>query len=191
MVQGVTVTHTQVSVDSTVLFHPPKGDVWTFFEKVGVEFRGLARNLAPPRRSAARHGTWSLGRMTKTIYASAGAIGAKTIEVSVGTTSPHALYVLRGTGAQGRRFIYTDLGWANKSTVDLWIKQGQFQASSSETGFYMPVTRIPGKTSYLLRVKGQRPNPFLTDAYTLLRRRHSSLPLVSFDREFPYSAGGV
>jgi hypothetical protein len=182
---GLVFTDVKVSVDSTVLFHPPKGDVWEHYEKAGQWFKKYARDLAPPRRSSARWGTWATGRMQASIQASVGAIAAKVIEVDCYTTSPHALYVLRGTAAQGRRFIYTTHGWANKSAVDSWIKQGgaHLQFEKDYTGFTMPVSRVPFvKIPIVLRVKGQRPNPFLQDAYTLMRRKYKELPRIDFDR---------
>ena len=188
---GVVFTTTVVSVDTTVLFVPPSGDVWEWFSGVAREFRELARSQAPPRRSAARHGTWATGRMQRSIYASVGAVGARVLEMDVGSTSPHATYVLRGTAYQGYRYIYTTAGYAARGTVNEWIKHRQFAGSPADAGYWMPVTRVPFKSKYYLRVRGQKPNPFLQDGYRLLRARHSSLPRMDWDREFKYAAGGV
>jgi len=183
---GVVVTHTTLSIDSTILFQPPTGDVWEWFNDVSWEFGELARDLAPPRRSSARHGTWATGRMQAGIRATAPvAIGAKTLEVNCSSSAPYSIYVLRGTARQGTRWIYTSHGWKNKGEVNRWLKEGGefLQFEKGYKGFAMPVSRIPfAKGPIVLRVRGQRPNPFLQDAYRILSHRHAALPRMDFDR---------
>lgn len=190
---ALVVTTTRVAVDSTVLFMPPGGDVWQHYETAGQFFAAYAKRLAPPRRSSARWGTWATGRMQASIKASVGAIAPKVIEVDCYTTSPHALYVLRGTAAQGRRYIYTSHGWANKSEVDRWIKGGGelLRFEKGYIGFAMPVSRVPfAKVPIVLRVRGQRPNPFLQDAYSLMRTKYKELPRLDFDRSSQFAEAG-
>ena len=172
-------TTTALEVDTGVLFQQG-GSVHRWGRDVKNELTEHVHGFAPPRHSEARHGTWARGHLQASIYGQLSVIEAtRFIAIDVGARVPYAKYVHNGTGANGTRYIYTDRGWANKDVVDSWIRGRQFAASSDEAGMYMPITRIPFKTRYVLRVRGQKRNPFIQKAYYLTRLNHDSLPRLA------------
>lgn len=176
----VTVAYTteRVTVNSGEVF-TMGGPVHRWAVECSKTMERFAIAFCPPNRTMARHPTWATGKMASQMYREISESGpGRFVNFEVGNTSPHAKYVLGGTGHGGQRFIYTALGWANKSLVDSWVKAGFFEGSDADNGMWMPVNRIPGKTRYFLRVRGQRANPFLQDAYAVTRQQHTGLPRI-------------
>src|SRR5262245_21815746 len=136
---GVQITTTSIVIHSEELFRPPTGDVWTWCETIGGRLSQEAKAHAPPKRSFSRWGGWATGRMQAGIGATADAIGAKNIEIVCWSAAPYSKYVLKGTAHNGRRYIYTTLGWANRAVVDEWVDNRQFNFTTSERGFTMPL----------------------------------------------------
>lgn len=181
MPRAVTIGYAdmRIIVDTSVCF-APGGNVNLWFQRRRNDIERVAHDFAPPNRTEARWGTWSRGNLQRSFY-SHNTQGARTIDFVVGNSAPYARYVHDGTALQGKGYIYTDAGFAQKSVVNKWIKLKQFTASADEAGFYMPVTRIPFKTKFMLRVHGQKANPFLSDAYNLVARRtKGGLPVQKF-----------
>ena len=83
------------------------------------------------------------------------------------------------------RYIYSTQGWANKGVIDSWYRKGE-QKFGPHPGGRLAMGRVPpgpgGAQPFLYRVKGQRANPFLQDAYGLVQRRHRALPPKRFSR---------
>lgn len=171
-----------IEVNTNKLF-VPGGDVHRWAVGVAKELESNAHSFAPPRHSEARWGTWSRGALQASIYSSAFTYPSNRIGIEVGARVPYAVYVHEGTAYQGTRYIYTNEGWAQKGVVDSWIRHGQLRGSPDDSGFWMPVTRIPAPTQYHLRVRGQRKNPFLHDSYWLAAQRHEALPRLNKNYE--------
>lgn len=153
------------------------GAVHIWATGVSKELEKVTGDLMPPNRTEARWGTWATGRLRASLYREVFALPpAHEVQFEVGVRAPYAKYVHDGTGHGGQRFIYTHQGWANKNLVDSWVRQGFFEGSDADQGMWMPVTRVPGLTRYFLRVRGQKANPFLDDAYRVVRYRHPGLP---------------
>lgn len=102
-----------------------------------------------------------------------------TGEVSVNTH--YAKYVLAGTAAQGRQYIYSNVGWANKAAVDKIARRVKRGGKVGvNPGFYMALPRNPqGRYPFILRVHGQKANNFLAEAYNATARRHRALRPMS------------
>lgn len=165
---------TFIEVHSHLLF-VPGGDVHRWGASLARELEGLIHELAPPNQSEARWGTWSRGFLQTTIFGRITEGAGNTLNIDGGARAPYAKFVHEGTeGIEG--YIYTTAGASNVGVVDSWVDNRQFRGSAADREFWMPITRIPGKTQYVLRVRGQKANPFVTNAYRVLRGRHSSLP---------------
>lgn len=176
-------------IDSTRLFVPP-GDVWEWCEDRAIEIHLAAKAYAPPGRRSARRPRVSTGRLQNSIFYDVRPAGAKRIDIVVSANTEYALYVHEGTANQGNNYIYTTRGWAQKGVVDSWINNNQFRGSADDRGFWMPLpgysilpttkfekARTPYPSiRYTLRVRGQRANPFLADAYSLVQGKHKGLP---------------
>ncbi len=174
----------RVVIDTLPLFNPP-GDVDKWARKVGVELKTTAIAYAPPNRSSSfrpfLRKQQSSGWLVHSIKSGLQREAEKVIAIVLRADAPHAKWVLEGTASQGRRFIYTSLGWANKAAVDLWIKNREFTFAKGEAGFVMPLPASAlDKNRFHMRVKGQRANPFLTDAYVTVAKKHPELPSKRF-----------
>lgn len=175
---SVGYTTNRIVVNSGEVFEQG-GAVHQWASGVSRDMERRAIALAPPARSHARWGTWATGKLAAAMYREIYESGpGRFVNFEVGNRSPHAKYVHDGTAYQGTRYIYTNLGWANKQLVDSWVKSKFFEGTSDDAGMWMPVTRVPGITLYFLRVHGQRANPFLQDAYAVTRQFHSGLPKI-------------
>lgn len=168
-----------ILVDTSKCF-APGGNVMEWFDDRKDEISDVAKKLAPPNHSEARHGTWSRGFLQTQFYDDVRS-GRRSVDIVVGNKAPYARFVHEGTAKRGKGFIYTTAGYSAKSTVNEWIKKKQFTASPAEAGYYMPVTRFVFKTKFFLRVRGQVPNPFLAQAYNIVARRtRGGLPTQKF-----------
>jgi hypothetical protein len=170
-----------VELHSAQLF-APGGDVNRWVRRTARELKEAAQGFAPPRRRNARWPRPGTGRLNRSIKGQATWDGAKDYNIFLsagGTEAPYATYVLGGTAYQGKRYIYTNLGWANKRQVDAWIKGREFTATEFEAGLYMPLPATGAFSQrFYMRVHGQKKNPFLTDGYTLVQKRHRALPPI-------------
>lgn len=177
----VVYTSTAVQINSAQLF-APTGDVGQWAGRIATQLRMTAKGYAPPRRSFARHGTWATGRMQRGIEGRAYWDGRKDYDIILSSSAPYTKYVHQGTASQGKNYIYTSKGYANRKVIAEWIKNKQLNFEKGEKGLVMPVTRVPFKGALYLRVKGQKANPFLTDAYYTVQSKHRSLPKLEFKR---------
>lgn len=173
-------TEASVFVNTERMFQPG-GDVFDWATARANEIKVRAIANAPPGRTRARHPTWARGHLQRSITAEVDAQPGRVVLFRVAANVPYAKFVHNGT-AGGKNFIYTNDGWANRHDVDVWIRNRQFEGGTTELPsgelgtYFMPITRIPGRTQFALRVRGQRKNPFLTDGYNEVARRHSALP---------------
>jgi hypothetical protein len=181
----VTVSYTtqRIYVNSGELFEPG-GAVHVWSSGVSREMWERAKAFASPVNSKARRPRPRTGELERSIKREVFADAGNIVNFSVWAESPHAKYVHEGTAYKGRRYIYTTRGYANKATVDAWIKGGFFEMGKGEHGWVMPLpgwswtNRDPGgfPMQYYMKVRGQFPNPFLLNAYRMTQRRHPGLP---------------
>ena len=171
---------------TSIVAHPdplfaPGGDVSRWSAQITREVKMAARLLAPPIRSTSKYGRRSSGAMRKSITGKSRRRGRLLMSGDVSVNVYYAKWVLGGTAHQGRRYIYSTAGWANKAEVDAMANRvargGKAHEDDIERGLYMrlPLTGYGGKRAYHLRVHGQRANPFLTDGYNVVAHRHGAL----------------
>lgn len=159
----------------------PTGIVYQWARKISKELRVAAQGFAPPNRSHARWNGISTGRLQRGISAKASAVAPKVIDITLNSSAKHTMHVHGGTAHQGFRYIYSNLGWANKAFVDELANEfaqggGGLSADDLQSlaGLYMRLPPGPGGRFHL-RVRGQRANPFLVDGYNLVAKSHRSL----------------
>lgn len=99
--------------------------------------------------------------------------GKRTVEGYIESSAPHSLYVIKGTAFQGRRYIYSRIGWLHKAEIDAIVARRATGPGKDHSGWYM-ILPPPGRRFHL-RVHGQRKNDFLTRAWIKTGRRHSSI----------------
>lgn len=156
-------------LSKTVIFdaplYVPGGMVNRWVSGVAAEFKRYAVAEAPIREGTLKRG----------IRASRGRqVGRRRVEANIASTAPHSLFVIEGTAYQGRRYIYSRLGWANKEAVDRVARSVRAgDKAGVHPGWYMTLPP-PGKRFHL-RVHGQRRNNFMFRAWDLTAARHSSL----------------
>jgi len=184
MTLHVTYTTTRIVITDDRLFLPG-GDVHEWTQGVKNELLAAARSYAPPGRSMSKHGhnLVATGRLLEAIRANVFQSTTETLGIDLYVdeqAAPYAKYVLGGTAAQGQRFIYSTEGWKDKAVIDSWYRKRQIKGVRALAGLGLIMGPLPpgpgGFHPFHLRVKGQRANPFISDAYTLVRRRHRSLP---------------
>jgi hypothetical protein len=175
---------TAIEIHDARLF-VPGGDAYDWVKGVTRETKTAAKALAPPHRSFARWPRSGTGELNRSIYGRVTSRG-KILNAEIGASADHAVYVLGGTAFQGQRFIYSRLGWVNKSRVDA-IAEGirrqvrggaQIERGGDRIrkGWAMGVRPGAGfGKSPRLRVKGQIANPFLTDGYNVTAAHHEAL----------------
>ena len=85
-----------------------------------------AQHFCPPQRSMSVHGhnLVATGQLLESIFGDVYQVGPEQIGFGFGARAPQAKYVLKGTGAQGMRYIYSTQGWANKGVIDSWYRKG-------------------------------------------------------------------
>lgn len=173
---------TALAVDSTILF-VPGGDVYDWVEKRTNGVGRKARELCPPGRSMRRPTTRyvSTGALRRSIRTTTKVEGTR---LDVGTISVgpvdqgggnYVEHVLGGTAYQGHRYIYSHRGYAHKAIIDSVISRRGVSALGRVAPADLPVAwamrfRTDGGRHW--RVHGQRSNPFLTDAWNAIARRH-------------------
>jgi|SoiMethySBSTD1v2_1073268.scaffolds.fasta_scaffold16315_5 hypothetical protein len=177
---GVTVSRVHLVELHSVQLFAPGGDVNVWVRRVARELKEASQGFAPPRRSMAKWSRPGTGRLMASIRGDATWDGSKDFNIFLSANTPYATYVLKGTASQGRNYIYTTLGYANRRQIAGWVKKKQFQASAEEAGNYMPLPpHGQFKQTKYLRVHGQKANPFLIDGYHLVSRRHKALPRLA------------
>lgn len=175
-----------------VVAHPdplfaPGGDVSRWTAKTTREVKNASKALAPPSRSSSRYGRRpSTGALRRSMVGKSTRVGRLLISGTVSVNTPYAKFVLGGTAHQGRRFIYSHWGFANKSEVDKIARRvsrgGRAIEDFVEQGIYMrlPLTGVGGSRIFHLRVHGQKANNFLIDGYNIVAARHGALkPMVN------------
>lgn len=180
------------------------GDVNVWATSVTEQMLLWAEKFCPPNRSAGREQyallrkTQSTGILLASIRGETRRIGNRQISGVVAAGAPHAKYVLEGTVNQGRSgYIYTTEGFARKAEVDHFVENRFFEFGKGEKGLVMWLPPAPGlflttnrradpgtqhRNNLAMRVRGQKANPFLTDAYVRTAREHPSLPSKRFKR---------
>lgn len=174
-------------VKTTVVLYPEKlfGQghlVNRWGVQLTAETKAAVKSMAPPRRSRSRYGRRrGTGALQKSIRGTTSRIGATRQVSTVSVNTYYAQWVLGGTAAQGRRYIYSDTGWLYKPMVDaqarLSKKGGRASEDFIEMGFYMrlPLSNVGGNRPYHLRVHGQRANNFMADGYNIVAAKHPAL----------------
>lgn len=166
----------------------PGGDVYDWCWEIASDLERRARLFAPPNRTRSRYAARrSTGAMAKTIKSGVWNMTDDSIMVDLSVGTDYAPYVLGGTAAQGTQYIYSNTGWANKVLIDRVMRRIEWRRQTWEenlvpSGSWMVLrgpSPIRSRRNYQLRVRGQRANPFLTDAYTVTRREHRSLPRLA------------
>jgi hypothetical protein len=147
-----------------------------------AETKAAVKSKAPPRRSRSKYGKRrGTGALQRSIRGTTSRIGATRQVSSVSVNTYYAKWVLGGTAAQGRRFIYSDTGWLYKPMVDaqarLSKKGGRVPEDFIEMGLYMrlPMANVGGSRIFHLRVHGQRSNNFMYDGYNVVAAKHPAL----------------
>lgn len=186
------------------------GDVATWAEVVTREMVTWATKYCPPNRQTGREvykllrKVQSTGALLASIEAGIDRIGRRQIAgaVAAGAVNDrginYAKYVLEGTMNQGRSgYIYTTKGYGMKGDIDHWVNSGFFEFGPNEKGLTMNLPVASGlfltsdaradpgthhRNNLIMRVRGQKANPFLTDAYIKTALRHSALPRKRFKR---------
>lgn len=155
------------------------GIVNRWVRRVTFSFQKNAQLEAPVNKRAVTSHGGAPGALRRGIVADVSHRTPKTLIGRVTSTAPHSLYVLGGTAAQGRRYIYSSFGWANKAQVDLIARRVARggRAGEGTTGFYMrlPPNAGHGRRVFHLRVHGQRANNFLVSGYNRTARTHRAL----------------
>lgn len=147
-----------------------------------AETKHAVKFMAPPHRSRSRYGKRKgTGALQRSIRGVTVRTGLTMQESRVSVNVYYAPWVLGGTAAQGRRYIYSDKGWLYKPMVDaqarLSAKGGRVNEDFVEMGFYMrlPLANVGGSRIYHLRVHGQRSNNFMVDGYNIVAAKHPAL----------------
>jgi hypothetical protein len=175
-----------IVIESAPLFVPKSGDVWQWCEQVSRRLKLFAKANAPPNRTMSRTGrNYATGALQAGIGSKVVIVGPKQLDVWLWSRGEHMTYVLGGTANQGRNYIYSRLGYANRKEISSWFRQRQLGGirGAEFQGLTMgPLSpRYPGN-AFQLRVHGQKANPYLQDAYVETQRFHSSLPAKRFAR---------
>jgi len=206
---SLTVQTGFVQVNSDPIWGPGD-DVAVWVEAVTREMVTWAMKFCPPNRSAGREQYkllrkgQSTGQLLSSIEAGIDRLGTRQWggAVAAGAVNSqganYAKYVLEGTMNQGRAgYIYTTEGFAQKAAVDEAVERGFFEFMAGESGLVMNLPPAPGlfltsdkradpgtkhEVNLIMRVRGQKANPFLTDAYIKTAMRHSGLPKKRFRR---------
>jgi hypothetical protein len=162
---------TAIVVTDTKLFNRT-GDIGRWAERINVAFTAHAIEKAPssllsgrPNKSRANAAHPS-GSMKLSISGEVNRVGIRQLETIVLVDVPYAMYVLKGTPAL------------------IFSKSARIPAGEEGAGQFVPL--VPGTGMYLpgqpawaarrrQRVRGQRANNFLADAFDATARTHSSL----------------
>jgi hypothetical protein len=165
----VDAAFTKVVMFDERLYHG-NGDVNVWVIKVLARFVYEAKAAAPVGKAS---NPWRPppGTLKAGIQGSLSHPGAKIIEAFISSNAPHSLYVIKGTAYQGHRYIYSNLGWANKTQIDLMFRRVTPQEIPIE--WFMPIP--PPGPRWQMRVHGQKANNFLFTAWRRTGRRHPAL----------------
>lgn len=166
---------TAIEIHDARLF-APKGIVYNWARGVTREVKEAAQGFAPPSRSRARWGTRATGKLKRSISGRVEKRGPKVLDMIIEAKAPYAKWVHGGTGRNGTRFIYSTLGAANKAFIAEILRGNESFIGEDLSGLYMKLP--PPGPKYVLRVRGQRANPFLVDGFNLVSKKHRSLKPV-------------
>lgn len=172
---------TAIEIHDAKLF-APSGIVYNWARKITTEVKVAAQSKAPPSRSKAKWGTKATGELQRGIKGRVDKAGPKVLDMVIESTAPHTKYVHGGTAYQGQRYIYSTLGWANKAFVDEVLASGEVAVGEEFKGLFMRLP--PPGPRFLMRVRGQKRNPFLTDGYNEVAKVHRALKPVRVKFKF-------
>ena len=174
---------TEVSIHSDHLLYLPGGDVWEWCEGVANELKTTARAFCPPNRSYSKWGHKGTGATLASIKSGVVPTGAERLTITLSADSPGAPYLIGGTALDGAGWIYSDAGWImRKKIASVSRRKSSLATKAAQAEFAgLHMTLPPGKGPIRqLRVRGQKKNPFITDAYDSVRYHHSALPELAF-----------
>lgn len=163
---------TAIEIHDAKLF-APTGIVYNWSRRVTREVKEASQTFAPPSRSRARWGSKATGKLKRSIKGRVESRGPKVLDMIVEVGVYYGKWVHGGTGRNGTRFIYSTLGAANKQFIAEVIRDQAYYRTAEFPGLYMKLP--PPGPKFLLRVRGQRANPFLVDGYNLVSKTHQSL----------------
>lgn len=118
-----------------------------------------------PNKSRA-NAAWPSGSMRESIHGEVRRVGVRQLETVIYVDVPYAVYVIKGTGP---------LIFAKSARIPAGEEgAGQFATLEEGRGMYLP-GQPAWKSRYRQRVRGQKPNNFLGEAFDATARSHSSL----------------
>lgn len=160
-----------IVVTDTKLFNRT-GNIGRWAESVNTSFVLHAREMAPssllsgrPNKSRA-NAAFPSGSMKLRISGGVNRVGPRQLETVIYVDVPYAMYVIKGTPAL--IFSKSARGAAGSGVG------GQFLPLEEGVGMYLP-GQPAWKSRFRQRVRGQRANNFLDQAFNATARTHSSL----------------
>ena len=114
------------------------------------------------------------GELAAGIYLSTRREGRRQVAGIIGSSAPHSDYVLFGTASQGRNYIYSTEGYANRAQIGRISRRVSRRGAEDRSGWYMALRSGVGP-KYALRVHGQRANNFLIKGYNRAARTSRAL----------------
>jgi hypothetical protein len=145
------------------------GDVGRWAASVERQFTRHAIAKAPHGAASGRdrksraNAAYPPGSMKANIFGQVSRVGPRQLQTLIYVDVPYALYVIKGT---------PPVIWSKSART----AGGQFAELGGEeaTGMYLPANSA-GPQMFRQRVRGQRPNNFLGEAFDATARTHSSL----------------
>jgi hypothetical protein len=176
----------------------PGHEIYDWAEEIRRDLEVLTKGVAPggafgEKYSTARYPRIGTGRLNAGISASMTRTGPQSIDMAVTSSAPYTMYVHGGTAYQRGGYIYSNLGWANKATIDALmaarLSRPKISTNRFETGqrigsviparmrgLFMSLPPGGGQYwRYHMRVRGQRANPFLIRGYNRAAIQHEAL----------------
>jgi hypothetical protein len=166
--------------------------VYDWCRQIGTELKEATKAFVPVggKNSEARYKRVGTGRLLASVYAFGHRTGPESYNLEFGAGMPYASFVHGGTAFQRGGYIYSNLGWANKATVDAIMLQGGpprgVKPAGAMRGLFMSLPPGAGHSyRYHMRVRGQKANPFLVKAWRVVHFNHEGLPS---DLQFTYAS---
>jgi hypothetical protein len=174
---------TEVVIHSEDLLFMPGGDVWEWCEGIADELKTTARAYCPPNRSYSKWRHKGTGATLASIKSGVVPSGPERLTINLSADSDGAPYLIGGTAMDGAGWIYSDAGWIfRKKIASVSRRRSSLSTKKAQqefAGLHMTLPRGIGPVLQL-RVRGQRKNPFITDAYDSVRYHHDALPELAF-----------
>lgn len=173
-----------IEIHDEILWEPG-GDVYEWLHEVARELQTVTKRTAPSTVSKSRWGHRGTGRLKAGITANVEMDRLKVANIILNSSAPYTMYVHGGTAYRSGSFIYSNLGWANKITVDALYerKEAYFRNAGAMRGLFMALPPGPGGTwRYHMRVRGQKANAFLSRGYNRVAELgHPALPKLGIE----------